>query len=66
MAGRDTTMKYATDLIPLSTVIISRFIDNDLGRDGEASWSTRYNKLFENKDLQSDHKGVLVKKLIKI
>ena len=34
-ASRDTAMKYATYLV--STVIISRFVDNDLGHDGEAS-----------------------------
>jgi hypothetical protein len=34
-AWRDTAMKYAT--YKASTVIISRFVDNDLGHDGEAS-----------------------------
>ena len=34
-ASRDSAMKYATYLV--STVIISRFFDNDLGHDGEAS-----------------------------
>ena len=58
MAGRDTTMKYATDLIPLSTVIISRFIDNDLGHDGETSDNKKEieekdKKLLENNDQHS-------------
>ena len=62
-ASRDTAMKYATYLV--STVIISRFVDNDLAHDGEASRSTRYNKLFENRDQHSDRKTVLVRKLFK-